>query len=325
MHPLRPSGDNFTDTSWRQNRVRTNPATRPLDGQQLVKDPRFTPHQSAARFSGFLLRFVLRLTRLLCSAQAKIQQAEQMHWSRRSAEAVVPGKIRPPPGYRETKAELPARPAPVEKTGAEMAADLEAEIKAESATFTGNRAAFIKKAEIEMERDRLWMEQMEEGSPATEPSPIDAGRSAGGLAFDAVVAEDQAYREQTEAARTAARQQHLEDYAWLYEHDEREKLRNDPLELERRWNEWRAFETELRRKNHADAEAGRDPTLMRAQSFTERQAADEARREEARFNAIAHFDDEELRAVTAELEKLKAEAKALGEGGYYSTQGLAGK
>ena len=61
MHPLRPSGDNFTDTSWRQNRVRTNPATRPLDGQQLVKDPRFTPHQSAARFSGFLLRFVLRL------------------------------------------------------------------------------------------------------------------------------------------------------------------------------------------------------------------------------------------------------------------------
>ena len=64
---------------------------------------------------------------------------------------------------------------------------------------------------------------------------------------------------------------------------------------------------------------------QRAQSFTERQAADEARREEARFNAIAHFDDEELKAVTAELEKLKAEAKALGEGGYYSTQALANK
>ena len=155
--------------------------------------------------------------------------------------------------------------------------------------------------------------------------PIDAGRSEGGLAFDAVVAENQAYREQAKATRAAARQQHLDDYAWLYEHEEREKLRNDPLELERRWNEWRAFETDLMRKNHADAEAGRDPTLMRAQSFTERQAADEARRAEARFNAIAHFDDQELRAVTAELEKLKAEAKALGEGGYYSTQALASK
>jgi len=267
---------------------------------------------------------VLRALTRGCSAQAKIQQAEQMHWSRRPAEAVVPGRIRPPPGYRETKAELPARPAPVEKTGAEMAADLEAEIKAESATFTGNRAAFIKKAEIEMERDRLWMEHMEQGT-SQEPSPIDAGRSEGGLAFDAVVAENQAYREQAKATRAAARQQHLDDYAWLYEHEEREKLRNDPLELERRWNEWRAFETDLRRKNHADAEAGRDPTLMRAQSFTERQAADEARRAEARFNAIAHFDDQELRAVTAELEKLKAEAKALGEGGYYSTQALANK
>ena len=61
----------------------------------------------------------------------------------------------------------------MEELGAEreMAADLEAEIKAQSATFTGNRAAFIKKAEIEMERDRLWMEEMEEGRPAAGPSP----------------------------------------------------------------------------------------------------------------------------------------------------------
>ena len=58
---------------------------------------------------------------------------------------------------------------------------------------------------------------------------------------------------------------------------------------------------------------------IRRRSANERQAAEAARREEARYNAIAHYDDQELNRVSAEVERLREEGKALGPGGYYAS------
>ena len=165
--------------------------------------------------------------------------------------------------------------------------------------------------------------------------PIASLPSAGKVAFDALVQENDELDAQLAAKKEARKRrgsgagvgggQAAAGLGWLSEaQSQQARLRgNGAAEEQRREHEFSRFHADLTVKNRRDLAKGRQPTLMRQISAVERQKAEEARKEEAAFNALAREDDAELRAIQARLEKLQAEAAASGPGGYYSLHELA--
>ena len=152
--------------------------------------------------------------------------------------------------------------------------------------------------------------------------PIASLPSAGKVAFDALVQENDELDAQLAAKKEARKRrgsgagvgggQAAAGLDWLSEaQSQQARLRgNVAAEEQRREHEFSRFHADLTVKNRRDLAKGRQPTLMRQISAVERQKAEEARKEEAAFNALAREDDAELRAIQARLEKLQAEAAA---------------
>ena len=165
--------------------------------------------------------------------------------------------------------------------------------------------------------------------------PIATLPSAGKVAFDALVQENDELDAQLAARKEARKRrgsragvgggQAAAGLDWLSAaQSQQARLRgNDAAEEQRREHEFSRFHADLTVKNRRDLAKGRQPTLMRQISAVERQKAEEARKEEADYNALAREDDAELRAIQARLDKLQAEAAASGPGGYYSLHELA--